>query len=95
MTIALSMPSSSQHRGERALVLVGRRRRDHVDRIRDRRRRRAGATAQRVPTSRRQRRQLEALRLAGVGGEDARTAGVGQHRDAAPARHRLLRQHAS
>ena len=67
---------------ERPAVVIRRRRGQHVDRIADAGRggqKRSQLGARRVA----ERGQLEPVRLAGIGGQDARTAGVGQDRDAA------------
>ena len=60
--------------------MLGRRGGEHVDGIADARGRRKKRAQRVAPWSSRERRQLESLRLAGVGGEDAGAAGVGHDR---------------
>ena len=86
-----STPWSSCTARERLAVRLRARRREHVDRVRDarvRRKERRQAGPGRVA----ERGDLERRRLARVGAEDAEAAGVGDDRDPAARRHRLVRE---
>ena len=87
-------PRVGEQRRDRLLVGRAGRRAEHVDRVRDARRRPAARLASAARVSVRELRQLEPGRLAGVGAEDAEPAGVREHADAAPARQRLAREQA-
>ena len=80
-----------EEKAEALPVVLGRRGREHVHRVRDaRRRREKGAELLRGCGG--QRRQRQPLVLADIRGQDPRSAGVRQDRDAAPLRDGLVRE---
>ena len=81
-----------EHHARRPLVMVRRRRRQHVDRIPYARRRRQQG-AQRLTSAGGQLRQLERVRFACVSRQNSWTTGIGQDCDSSSGGDRLMRQH--